>query len=122
MATLKDLVRSIQYDASWGIWAKLIDGKFHADSPARLGQCIFENGRLLDGWAFFADGVQCGELDGWAFFADGVQCGDSFSHWKEAFDSLSNWDEEWNSIIAEWVERLIDEINKSLVSPLEHGI
>jgi hypothetical protein len=56
MATLKELASSISYDSSWGIWAELIDGKFTADSQARYGQRQFENGGVLDGFEFFADG------------------------------------------------------------------
>jgi hypothetical protein len=58
MATLQELASNISYDSSWGIWAKLIDGKFTADSQARYGQRQFENGGVLDGFEFFADGVQ----------------------------------------------------------------
>lgn len=58
MATLKELANNISYDSSWGIWAGLIDGKFTADSDARYGQRQFQNGGVLDGFEFFADGVQ----------------------------------------------------------------
>ena len=58
MATLKELASNISYDSSWGIWAELIDGKFTADSQARYGQRQFENGGVLDGFEFVADGVQ----------------------------------------------------------------
>lgn len=58
MATLKELASNISYDSSWAIWAELIDGKFTADSQARYGQRQFENGGILDGFEFFADGVQ----------------------------------------------------------------
>ena len=58
MAILKELASNISYDSSWGIWAELIDGKFAADSQARYGQRQFENGGVLDGFEFFADGVQ----------------------------------------------------------------
>lgn len=64
---LKDLVSSISYDSSWGIWAELIEGKFTSESQARYGQRQFENGGLLDGFEFFADGVQIRDhADDWA--------------------------------------------------------
>lgn len=67
MSTLKELATSISYDSSWGIWAELIDGKFTLDSKARYGQRHFENGGLLDGFEFFADGVQIRDhADDWA--------------------------------------------------------
>lgn len=69
MATLKDLASSISYDSSWGIWAELINGKFAAESQARYGQRQFENGGLLDGFEFFADGEKIG--DSIAEYCDG---------------------------------------------------
>lgn len=82
MATLKDLIGSIQYDASWGIWAETVDGRFNPDSPARYSQ--------------FDDG---GVMDGFDFFADGRQIGDSYTRWKGDFDA-SDWDEEWSQLVA----------------------
>ena len=69
MSTLNDLAASIQYDSSWGIWAKLIDGKFSPESQARYGQRQFENGGLLDEFEFFADGEKIG--DSIAEYCDG---------------------------------------------------
>lgn len=58
MRNLKSLVGEIQYDTSWAIWAQ---APFTPESAARYGQTRFNNGGLLDGLEFFADGVACGE-------------------------------------------------------------
>ena len=78
MATLKDLASRIQYDSSWGIWAELIDGKFTPESQARYGQSQFENGGILDGFAFFAHGEKIG---------------DHQTNWAGEFN-LSDWEDE----------------------------
>lgn len=61
MATLKELASNISYDSSWGIWAELVDGKFTAESEARYGQRLFENGGVLDEFEFLADGETIGD-------------------------------------------------------------
>ena len=92
---LKDLVGSIQYDSSWGIWAELIDGKFTPQSEARYGQKIFENGGLLDDFAYFYDGVQIG--DNYISWFDGIDESDIDHAQKE-----------------DWIEQLIEEKNEEL--------
>lgn len=44
---------NLDYSPSWGIYAEKIDGEFRPESPARLGQRVFENGGKLDGFEFF---------------------------------------------------------------------
>ena len=58
---LIDAISKIQYDSNWGIWA---DTPFIPDSEARYGQRQFEQGGVLDGKSFFADGVQVGDYVG----------------------------------------------------------
>ena len=94
MAFLKDLAGSIQYDSSWGIWAELINGEFTPESQARYGQNQFENGGILDGFEFFADGQKIGD-----HYSD--WCGEfelhDFSQWDaiiskfEAFENGCEW-------------------------------
>ena len=48
MLTLEDALINANYDSSWGIWAKKINGRFELESPARYGQLIFENGGCSD--------------------------------------------------------------------------
>lgn len=45
---------NLDYSSSWGIYAEKIEGEFRPESPARLGQRIFENGGVLDECEFFA--------------------------------------------------------------------
>ena len=59
MARLADLIRKIQYDSSWEIWAEV---PFTADSEARYGQRHFQNGGPPDGKEFFATGETCGDF------------------------------------------------------------
>ena len=59
MARLADLIKKIQYDSKWEIWA---DVPFTADSEARYGQGCFESGGLLDDKEFFATGETCGDF------------------------------------------------------------
>jgi hypothetical protein len=94
MATLKELASNISYDSYWGIWAELIDGKFSADSQARYGQRQFENGGLLDGFEFFADGEKIG---------------DSISEYCDGDDDFKD----------EAISELIDSVNESLSDRLE---
>ncbi|WP_434686896.1 hypothetical protein [Pseudanabaena minima] len=83
--SLKDLISTIQYDSSWGIWAELIDGKFTPESKARYGQSQFENG---------------GVLDEFAFFAHGEKIGDHYSDWCGEFE-LHDYS-QWDAIVIEF--------------------
>lgn len=49
------LTGSVPYDSQMGVWAEKINGKFSPQSPARLGQRIFENGGILDDFAYVWD-------------------------------------------------------------------
>ena len=56
MTTLiKILTSPIPYDSQMGVWAEKIDGEFKPQSPARLGQRIFENGGILDDFSYVWD-------------------------------------------------------------------
>jgi len=57
--TLAQLVKNIQYDDDWEIWA---DVPFTPESEARYGQRQFENGGVLDEKTFFATGTRCGDF------------------------------------------------------------
>jgi hypothetical protein len=50
---LEILTGGLSYDSSWAIYAERIDGFFKAESPARFGQRIFENGGLADDCEIF---------------------------------------------------------------------
>lgn len=50
---LEILTGGLSYDSSWAIYAQRIDGEWTADSPARFGQRIFENGGLNDDCELF---------------------------------------------------------------------
>lgn len=55
MKTLLEIMTGgLSYDSSWAVYAQKIDGKFTADSPARFGQRIFDNGGVLDDCEYFA--------------------------------------------------------------------
>ncbi|MBD2316710.1 hypothetical protein [Phormidium tenue] len=94
MPTLQVLASNIQYDSSWGIWAELIDGKFAAQSQARYGQRQFENGGLLDEFAFFANGKKIG--DHYQYWCGEFELHD-YSQWAEivrkfeAFEDGCEW-------------------------------
>lgn len=75
----------IQYDASWGIWAELVNGKFTEDSEWRYGQVLFENGGLLDSKVFLCNGEQIGNwLTSYGFKPDKSDVEDD-PHWIDAF-------------------------------------
>lgn len=85
---LKDALQNIQYDSSWGIWAKKIDGAFTEESEARYGQLAFENGGLLDDFEFACNGEQPHD---WATsWADGGDSNDSFEDIEILIDELNN--------------------------------
>jgi len=88
MSTLKDCIEAISADATWGIWAELIGGKFNSQSKARYAQVNngFENGGLPNGFKFFANGLQI--------------C-DDHSVWKGDFD-ISDWGTEWDALVGLW--------------------
>lgn len=49
------LTGGLSYDRSWAVYAEKINGEWKAESPARFGQKIFENGGLLDDCELFGD-------------------------------------------------------------------
>ena len=55
---LVDAIRTIQYDSGWAVYAQT---PFSEASEARFGQTQFENGGLLDGKEFFANGLEIGD-------------------------------------------------------------
>ena len=59
--TLIEAIIKIGYDSQWGVYAEKIDGKFTPESPARIGQRRFENGDVLDGAEYFANGEWIGD-------------------------------------------------------------
>jgi hypothetical protein len=148
--TLKNLVSNISYDSSWGIWAELVDGQFTANSQSRYGQRQFDNGGLLDGFEFFADGVQvrdhaddfAGELDlslssQWSEIVRAFET-DHDCEWGGNRKEVESWAKESESpkVVAliesaqkdfddafdadEWLEAYLEEINESLVDRIEY--
>ena len=81
MARLADLIKEIQYDSNWEIWA---DAPFIPQSEARYSQRLFKNG---------------GPQDGKEFFATGETCGDFLSLWESEGGTVT--DEELEIFIAE---------------------
>ncbi len=58
MATLREMLCAVvdgykSYDAGWAIYSEM---PLALENEARLGQTQFEQGGILDGKAFFADG------------------------------------------------------------------
>lgn len=101
MKTLIDILSGdLDYSDNWGIYAERIDGFFTAQSPARFGQRIFENGGLLD---------DC------EFFCSNTQAEDNRSNW---IGSSEEYDEDFDftDLYQEAAEQLIDEVNESLVA------
>jgi hypothetical protein len=86
---LIDKILNIQYDASWGIWAELVDGKLVPESRARYGQRVFENGGMLDDFVFVCDG-------------------------EDAGDHLAAWRDDNDELIDGWIDEFIDPINVAL--------
>ena len=93
MATLKTyLTGSLSYDSSWGVWAEKIDGKFELESDARFGQCVFENGGMLDDYELVGNNISI-------------------------IDSRDNYcgnDENCKNFYEEWAEQFIAELNTAL--------
>ena len=60
MRTLREILSGgFDYSNTWGVYTELdADGLFNADSPARFGQRIFENGGLLDDCVLFGTNEQ----------------------------------------------------------------
>lgn len=58
--TLQEILSGhLEYSDSWAVYAELdSEGHFYADSPARFGQQVFENGGLLDDCVYFASNTQ----------------------------------------------------------------
>lgn len=85
--TLKDALKNIQYDSSWGIWAEKINGLFTLESQSRYGQLIFENGGLLDDWEYVCSGEFPHD---WATsWADGGDSSESFNDIEILIDELN---------------------------------
>ena len=91
MNRLADLIIKIQYDSSWGIWAST---PFTPDSDARYGQRQFENGGLLDGKEFFADGMVIGDWFNAWFEDDEDGKGDSLLCQEAAEQMIAEWEEQ----------------------------
>jgi hypothetical protein len=70
---LSTAITTIIYDLSWAVYAET---PFAPHSDARIGQCQFENGGVLDGKQYFADGVLCGDF---AYEYAGGDNGEDFS-------------------------------------------
>lgn len=87
--TLLEAITQIQYDGGWGIWA---DAPFTPHSDARYGQCQFENGGLLDGKEFFADGEECGDY--LASWLDGIDDPEPWMSDEGATEMIRETEEE----------------------------
>lgn len=81
------LCGDLSYDSQWGIYAEKINGKWESNSPARLGQRVFENGGLLDACEFFASN-SC-VVD----FREGYSDGDSNFYEEWAADYIQELNE-----------------------------
>ncbi|HEY9598648.1 MAG TPA: hypothetical protein V6D33_13355 [Cyanophyceae cyanobacterium] len=83
---------TLQYSSAWKIYAQKINGKFTAESPARIGQAIFDNDGMLDDFDFFSD------LEP-VVYSRAEYCGeDEYSH----------------EFYKEWAKNYIEEINSSI--------
>ena len=95
--TLIEALQNIQYDSSWGIWAKASEadetgdnGGLFEGSPARYGQMQFENGGLLDDYVFVCHGE-------WP--------ADRLTEWCDGSDECE-WD--W-----QFTDQILQELNES---------
>jgi hypothetical protein len=82
------LTDSVSYDSSWAIYAERVEGKWKPESFARFGQCIYENGGLMDDCELF-------------------RTNESIVNAREAY---TEGDDEF---IQEWAERYIEEMNEA---------